>query len=89
MISDKNLVSQVHERAYRNKPLTAAQKASNRKKSTIRVRIEHIFGHMATSMGGLAIHTLGLARAKIKYALRTLRIICNILFSWNKQSTQN
>lgn len=72
MIADKNLVSHVHERAYRNKPLTDEQKACNRKKSTIRVRVEHIFGHMATSMGGLAIHTIGLARAKVKICFKNL-----------------
>jgi SOS response regulatory protein OraA/RecX len=35
---------QIIERAYRNKPLTDEQKESNRLKSKIRARIEHIFG---------------------------------------------
>ena len=36
--------ARIHEKGYRNHPLTEAQKESNRKKSKIRVRIEHIFG---------------------------------------------
>jgi IS5 family transposase len=72
MIADKKLISKVHERAYRNKPLTDGQKASNKIKSKTRVRVEHVFGHMATSMGGLAIHTIGLARAKVKICFKNL-----------------
>ena len=72
MILEKNLVSQVHERAYRNTPLTDEQKASNKVKSRIRARVEHVFGHMTTSMGGLAIHTIGLARAQLKICFKNL-----------------
>ena len=72
MISEKKLVSQVHERAYRNKPLTNEQKASNKIKSRVRVRVEHVFGHMATSMGSLAVHTIGLARAEVKISFKNL-----------------
>lgn len=66
MLAAKNLVSEVHERAYRNTPLSELQKASNRLKSSVRARVEHVYGHMETAMGGLMIHTIGLARAKVK-----------------------
>jgi IS5 family transposase len=66
------LNSQVHERAYKNKPLTPEQKAKNREKSRIRVRVEHMFGHMNTAMHGLMIHTIGLARAKVKVTFKNL-----------------
>lgn len=72
MLAEKKLISQVHERAYRNNPLTDEQKANNKIKSKIRVRVEHIFGYMATSMGGLAIHTIGLARAEVKICFKNL-----------------
>lgn len=72
MLASKNLVSQVHARAYRNRPLTDMQKAENRQKSAVRVRIEHVFGHMETAMGGMLIHTLGLARACVKITLKNL-----------------
>lgn len=72
MLANKNLISHVHERAYRNRPLTEAQKAANRVKSKVRARIEHVFGHMETAMGGLVLHTLGLARATVKIAFKNL-----------------
>ncbi|TAE32667.1 MAG: hypothetical protein EAY65_06615 [Alphaproteobacteria bacterium] len=68
----KNLISQVHERAYRNTPLTEAQKAANRLKSKVRARVEHVYGHMETAMGGMMIHTIGLARAKVKITFKNL-----------------
>ena len=33
--------NKVHEKAYRNKPLTEEQKSNNREKSKIRARVEH------------------------------------------------
>jgi hypothetical protein len=38
--------NKVHEKGYRNKPLTDEQKASNREKSKTRARVEHVFGFM-------------------------------------------
>ncbi len=72
MLAAKNLTSNVHERAYRNRPLTEAQKTANRLKSTVRARVEHVYGHMETAMGGMMIHTLNLARAKVKVTLKNL-----------------
>jgi IS5 family transposase len=72
MLKEKNLVSQVHERAYRNLPLSPDQKAGNKVKSSSRVRVEHIFGHMATSMGGVLMHVIGLARVEVKVMMKNL-----------------
>ena len=72
MLAAKNLASQVHERAYRNTPLTELQKAANRLKSSVRARVEHVYGHMETAMGGLTIHTIGLARARVKITFKNL-----------------
>ena len=38
--------NKVHEKGYRNKPLTDEQKANNNEKSKTRVRVEHVFGFM-------------------------------------------
>ena len=56
--------NQVHEKGYRNQPLTEEQKASNRKKSKVRVRVEHVFGFMEQSMNGLYLRSVGMVRAK-------------------------
>ncbi len=72
MLAAKNMTSEVHERAYRNTPLTELQKAANRLKSSVRARVEHVYGHMETVMGGLMIHTIGLARAQVKMTFKNL-----------------
>lgn len=58
-------LSQIHERAYRDKPLTEAQEAKNKEKSRIRARVEHVFGAMENEMGGLFLCCIGMARAKV------------------------
>lgn len=53
----------IHEKGYRNKPLTDEQKDSNREKSKTRARVEHVFGFMEQSMNGLTVKSVGIARA--------------------------
>ena len=62
----------INERAYKNKPLTDEQKESNRAKSSIRVRVEHVFGHMAVAMGGMTIRCIGLSRAIREITMKNL-----------------
>ena len=64
--------SHVHERPYRNTPLTAEQKKSNRERSRIRVRVEHVFGSQLQLAGDLILRTIGIARAKTAIGLRNL-----------------
>ena len=47
-------------------------KASNREKSRIRCRIEHIFGYMTGAMHGITIRSIGLARAKFNVGMMNL-----------------
>lgn len=42
--------NRVNEKGYKGKPLTEAQKESNRQKSKTRARIEHVFGFITGSM---------------------------------------
>lgn len=62
-IAKYEMKNKVHEKGYRNKPLTKQQKASNTKKSKIRARVEHVFGFMEQSMNGLVLKSVGIARA--------------------------
>lgn len=64
--------SQIHYKGQRSKPLSAYKKRLNRLRSTIRARVEHVFGFQHNSMGGKLIRTIGLARAKTKIALMNL-----------------
>ena len=61
-----------HEKGYRNKPLTEEQKKNNGKKSSVRVRIEHIFGFVENSMHGSYICCIGKIRAESQIGLMNL-----------------
>ena len=55
--------NKVHEKGYRNAPLTEEQKTTNKEKSKTRARVEHVFGFMEQSMNGLFIRSVGIVRA--------------------------
>ncbi len=71
-LKSKGIQANINERAYRNNPLTDEQKASNRVKSRIRARVEHIFGFMENSLNAGLIRTIGIIRAKSQIALINL-----------------
>ena len=60
------------ERPYRGHPLTEEQRQGNRAKSKVRCRIEHVFGFMEQTMGGLVFRGVGLVRAAANVALTNL-----------------
>jgi len=59
----RKIRNRIHEKGYRNHPLTPEQEERNRKKSKIRVRIEHVFGFMENTMKAGFIRCIGIARA--------------------------
>ena len=57
--------------------MTKAQKKRNRKKSTIRVRVEHIFGFMTNTMKeGLKMRGIGMPR--ITAGIGLLNLVYNL-----------
>ena len=64
--------SHIHEKGSRDNPLTAKQQASNKKKSSVRVRVEHIFGSIVNEQNGGFVRVIGLARATTKIGLTNL-----------------
>jgi|SRR5271157_65253 len=71
-LKEKGCTSHIHERAYRNKPLTGEQEAANTERSRVRVRVEHVFGHIETAMDGCYVRTIGILRAQAKIGLENL-----------------
>jgi IS5 family transposase len=65
-------ISHIHERAYRNRPLSEAQKAANRERSQTRAKVEHVFGAWVMQMGGKLVRSIGLERAKVQLGLKNL-----------------
>src|ERR1035437_11118003 len=49
-----------------------AQVEANRKKSKVRVRIEHVFGAQENAPGGRIIRTIGAVRARAQIGLQNL-----------------
>lgn len=77
ILAEKEIEGKICEKGYRNRPLTEAQKISNREKSKIRVRIEHIFGHMTNSMrDGLKMRFIGMRR--ITAGIGLLNLVYNM-----------
>ena len=66
-----NIRSQICEKGARNHRLTEEQKASNKAKSRVRARVEHVFGAQA-QMGGHIVRTIGLLRAEVKIGMMNL-----------------
>jgi IS5 family transposase len=72
IIRKKEMINQVCEKGYKNKPLTEGQKSDNRKKSRIRSRVEHIFGYMEGSMNGMYLYSIGKKRIESAIGLMNL-----------------
>ncbi len=72
VLKARKLTSHIHRKGKRGKPLTEQARKSNRTKSTVRVRVEHIFGAQANDMGGTIVRTIGLVRAKAKIGMKNL-----------------
>lgn len=68
----KNIVSNIHEKGYRNKPLTKTQRERNRRKSKIRARVEHIFGFMTNSMNRMYLRCRNFARTQAAIGLMNI-----------------
>jgi IS5 family transposase len=76
IIAAKEMTNKVCEKGARNRPLTDEQKASNREKSKVRSRVEHIFGFMEMSMNGMYINNIGIKRATAVIGL--MNLTCNM-----------
>ena len=70
-----NIILHICEKGHKNAPLTEEQKESNREKSKVRARVEHVFGYITRFMGGITIRTIGIERAK--------REICGMNLAYN------
>ncbi len=71
-VKDAKMINKIHDKGYRGHPLTKRQQRSNKAKSRVRARIEHVFGFLWQATGGVFIRTIGMARAKVKIGLMNL-----------------
>jgi len=66
------LRSHIHRKGKRGKPLSEQGKASNRTKSAVRARVEHVFGAQVSDMGGTLVRMIGLVQAKARIGMKNL-----------------
>ncbi|KIX16268.1 hypothetical protein SY26_18725 [Paracoccus sp. 228] len=66
----RRLTSHVHRKGKWGKPLTEQTKGSNRTKSTVRVRVEHVFGAQVNYKGGTLVCMIGMVRAGAKIGMK-------------------
>jgi IS5 family transposase len=71
-LKEEGLHSRIHRRAERNRPLSERQKSANTTRLKVRARVEHVFGHQHSSMGGKIVRTIGIARARFKIGMMNL-----------------
>ena len=70
-LAARGFTSRIHRRGCRNMPLTARQEAANNTRSSVRARVEHVFGSRHTSMGGKLVRTIGIVRATAKIGMQS------------------
>ena len=71
-LKKKGLRSRIHRKSSRNKPLSEREKQGNKTRSSVRARVEHVFGAQSNDMGGTLLRSVGLARAKARIGLKNL-----------------
>ena len=75
-LAQKKIESQICEKGKRNHPLTEEQRASNREKSKIRSRVEHVFGFVTNSMADYYMEYIG--KRRVSQAVSLLNLIYNM-----------
>ena len=71
-LTEKHFRSRIHRRAKRNHSLSEREMKGNQTRSKVRARVEHVFGHLTTAMGGKLVRTIGIVRAKVKVGMQNL-----------------
>jgi IS5 family transposase len=71
-LSKRGYVPLINERGVGKKLLTKEQKEMNKVKSSVRCRIEHVFGSQKMRMGDETLRSIGFARAKFWIGIRNL-----------------
>ncbi|MGR3277962.1 transposase, partial [Acaryochloris marina NIES-2412] len=81
-------VSQIHERGYRHHPLTEEQKKTNRSKSKVRAKVEHVFGAWVMNLGGKQVRCIGIQRVRAQLGLKDLAYNVRRYVFWRKKELQ-
>lgn len=70
-LTDHGMVSRIHRKKPRGRPMSRRTSRANGRKSVIRAKVEHVFAHQKARMG-MTIRTIGLARARAAITLANM-----------------
>ena len=71
LLADNGLVSRIHRKKPKGKPMPANVARANGAKSKVRAAVEHVFARQKGPMG-LVVRTIGIARATVKIGLANI-----------------
>jgi hypothetical protein len=71
MLAGRGLVSRIHRKKPKGRPMPERTRQANARKSMVRSRVEHVFAHQKGLMA-LVVRTIGIARATVKIGLANL-----------------
>lgn len=71
MLIRRGLVSRIHRKKPKGKPMPERMRIANAQKSKVRSAVEHVFAHQKGPMG-LVVRTIGIARARVKIGMANL-----------------
>jgi transposase, IS5 family len=71
LLQERLLVSRIHRKKPKDRPMPARIGRANARKSAVRAHVEHVFAEQKARMG-LFVRTIGLARATTKIGLANL-----------------
>ena len=71
MLAARGLMSRIHRKKPKGRPMPRQTRRANAAKSAVRSAVEHVFAHQKGPMA-LVVRTIGLARAQVKIGLVNL-----------------
>jgi hypothetical protein len=71
MLQARGLVSRIHRKKPKLRPMPRRTRRANAAKSAVRSNVEHVFAHQKGLIGAV-VRTIGLARARVKIGLVNL-----------------
>jgi transposase, IS5 family len=71
MLAERGLVSRIHRKKPKGRPMAEPSRRANARKSAVRAAVEHVFAQQKGPMG-LVVRTIGIARARVKIGLANL-----------------
>lgn len=74
MLAARGLVSRIHRKKPKGRPMPVRTRRSNATKSAVRSKVKHVFAHQEGLMG-MVVRTIGIVRARVKIGLVNLAYI--------------